>query len=222
MELLTEKSNDLEIDRLIEQAKCWEPEADILFDKIEIRPGWKCIDLGCGPLGVLGSLSKRVGKQGQVTGFDHNPFYIQAAKKFVNQNHLANVKVVEGDLFENALDPHSFNLSHMRFVFTQIGCSLKLVKGMAALTQPGGVVVSQEADWASWNCDPPQPSWEKIKKSMIELFEIMGGDINAGLQTYQLFKEADLSEVQIRTAIAGFAGWPPIQIGFGPVCNVFA
>jgi len=204
---------DFEINRLAEQAKCWEPEAEILFDRIPVNPGWQCIDLGCGPLGVLGALSQRVGANGGVTGFDHNPYYLQAANKFIDQNHLRNVNVIEGDLFNNSLKPHSFDLCHMRFVFTQIGCSLELVKEMAALTRPGGVVISEESDWASWNCLPFQSSWEKIKRSMIELFEVMGGDINAGLKIHQLFNEAHLSEVQIRTAILDLPVGHPYRSG---------
>ena len=189
---------DSEISRLAEQAVCWEPQAEILLDLIPVHQGWNCIDLGCGPRGVLWPLSRKVGGRGQVTGFDHNPFFIHAAEEFIEQNHLNNAKIIEGDLFNNSLKPHSFDLCHMRFVFTNIGCSLELVKEMAELTQPGGVVISEESDWASWNCFPFQPSWEKIKRSMIELFEIMGGDINAGVKTHQLFSEAHLSEIQIR------------------------
>ena len=204
---------DFEISRLTEQAKCWEPEAEILFDRIPVHPGWKCIDLGCGPLGVLGALSHRVGVNGQVTGFDHNPYCIHAAEHFIDQNHLNNVKMIEGDLFNNSLKPHSFDLCHMRFVFTQIGCSLELVKEMAELTRPGGVVISEESDWASWNCFPFQPSWEKIKRSMIELFEIMSGDINAGLKTNQLFIDAQLSEIQIRTSMLNMPAGHPYRSG---------
>jgi len=213
MDIPLEKSNDIEIDRLVDQAKCWEPEAEILFDRIPVQPGWNCIDLGCGPLGVLGVLSHKVGENGQVTGFDHNPYFIHAAEQFIDQNQLKNVKVIQGDLFNNSLDPHTFDLCHMRFVFTQIGCSLELVKEMAELTRPGGVVISEEADWASWICTPFQPSWEKIKSSMIELFEIMSGDINAGLKTHQLFNEAHLSEIQIRTAMLDMPVGHPYRSG---------
>jgi SAM-dependent methyltransferase len=204
---------DFEINRLTEQAKCWEPEAEILFDRIPVQSGWKCIDLGCGPLGVLGELSHRVGIHGQVTGFDHNPYCIHAAEEFIDQNHLKNVNVIEGDLFNNSLKPHSFDLCHMRFVFTQIGCSLELVKEMAELTRPGGVVISEESDWASWNCFPFQPAWEQLKRSMIEVFEIMGGDLNAGLKSCHLFNKAQLLDIQIRTAMLDMPIGHPYRSG---------
>ena len=209
-----DKSNDFEINRLIEQAKCWEPEAETLFDLINIHPGWKCIDLGCGPMGVLGSLSRRVGAQGQVTGLDHNPNYIQSAKSFINLNRLANVSVIQGDLFSNSLKPHFYDLCHMRFVFSQIGCDQELLEKTIALTRPGGVLISQESDWTTWNCYPPLPAWEKIRNSMTVLFNHLGGDINAGLRTYQMFNTAGLADVQIRTAILAMPVGHPYRSGF--------
>lgn len=83
-----EEPNNHEIDRLIIQAKCWEPEAETLFDTIGVKSGWQCVDLGCGPVGVLSPLSQRVGVHGQVIGVDEDPRCINAAKKLVDrENH---------------------------------------------------------------------------------------------------------------------------------------
>jgi len=201
MNSISALSKDLEINRLTEQAKCWEPEAEALFDKIGIHPEWKCIDLGCGPMGVLGPLSRRLGPGGQVIGVDLNPFNIQAATQYINRNQLLNVKILEGDIYNPSLKPQFFNLSHMRFVFTQIGCDRELLEKMIELTKPGGVIVSQESDWTTWNCFPCQPGWEMVRSALIALFEFTGGDINAGLRTYQMFREAALSDIQIKSAI---------------------
>jgi ubiquinone/menaquinone biosynthesis C-methylase UbiE len=189
-----------EVKRLTEQALCWEPDAEILFDKIGIQPGWKCIDLGCGPLGVLSPLSRCVGSQGQVLGLDINPFYIQEANCFINENHYTNVKLIVGDIYDIPIRLHSFDLSHMRFVFTQKGCDEELLGKMIALTKHGGVIISQESDMTTWNCYPPQLAWNKMRKSLSDLFELLGGDINAGLRTYQMFRKANLEDIQIRTA----------------------
>lgn len=36
------------------------------------RPGWRCLDLGCGAMGILGPLSRRVGPDGSVVGLDQD------------------------------------------------------------------------------------------------------------------------------------------------------
>ncbi len=194
-------SNNDEINRLICQATCWEPETEILFDQLRISPGWKCVDLGCGPIGILAPLSNRVGARGEVIGLDANPECIKTANEFINQNRLLNVKVFNGDLYEKTLKPYTFNLTHSRFVFTQIGCDRLLLEMMIELTRLGGVVISQESDWTTWNCYPKNPSWQKIRNALIALYENEGGDINAGQRTYKMFNEVGLADVQMRTTI---------------------
>lgn len=202
-----------EIERLIIQAKCWEPEAETLFDQIGVRPGWKCVDLGCGPVGVLSPLSRRVGAQGQVLGVDEDPDCIIAAKDLVDRENLTNVDIIKGNLFANSLKKNAFNLCHMRFVFNQEGCDQELLEDMITLTRPGGVIVSQESDWTTWKCYPPQPSWSTLRNAMIAVFEHTGGDINAGLRTYPMFQEANLSEIQIRSAILAMPVGHPYRSG---------
>ena len=57
-----------ELERLQLQACVWEPEAEVMLAHIGLQAGWRCLDLGCGAMGILGPLSRRVGPEGQVTG----------------------------------------------------------------------------------------------------------------------------------------------------------
>jgi len=52
------------------QAEVWESEAEIMLDRIGVEPGWKCLDLACGPTGILSILARRVGAEGLVLGID--------------------------------------------------------------------------------------------------------------------------------------------------------
>jgi ubiquinone/menaquinone biosynthesis C-methylase UbiE len=201
MSISRDKTKDQDLDRLIIQAGTWLPETETLFDVIDVHPGWKCLDMGCGPVGVLPPLSKRVGARGQVIGIDEDTHNINAAKELVERKNLKNVVIIKGNIFKNPLEKHAFDLCHMRFVMNQKGCDQKLLNNMIALTRPGGVVVSQESDWTTWKCYPSQPSWDTLRDAMIALFKNAGGDINAGLRTYQMFSKTNLSTLKIRTAI---------------------
>ena len=59
-------SSDAERERLIRQSAAHEPEAIWLLDQIGVQPGWRAVDVGCGPLGILNLLSDRVGPTGAV------------------------------------------------------------------------------------------------------------------------------------------------------------
>ena len=45
--------------RLLAQCEIHRAEAEHLVDRIGVAPGWRTIDIGCGPLGVLDILAGR-------------------------------------------------------------------------------------------------------------------------------------------------------------------
>jgi hypothetical protein len=59
-----------ELERLHLQAGVWEPETDVMLDRIGVQAGWSCLDMGCGAMGILGPLARRVGSHGRVVGVD--------------------------------------------------------------------------------------------------------------------------------------------------------
>ncbi len=70
-----------EVERLQKWGRIWEPEAEAMLDQIGIQPGWRCLDLGCGPMGILRGLSRRVGPSGSVVAADLNPKQLAAARE---------------------------------------------------------------------------------------------------------------------------------------------
>lgn len=52
-----------EVDRLQAQHEAWSDDANWLLGQIGIKPGWRCLDLGCGPRGLTEMLSERVGPE---------------------------------------------------------------------------------------------------------------------------------------------------------------
>ena len=201
MTLSFKKSIKAKVDRLINQSKCWEIETDFLFIRIDIKPEWKCLDFGCGPIGVIPSLNKRIGPRGLIVGVDENPYSLYAAKNFVCGDSTSNIELVRVNIYSPCLQENAFDLCHARFIMNEKGCDSELLLNMVKLCRTGGIVVSQESDWTTWKCYPPQPAWTKIRDSLIKYYAIKGGDINAGLRTYQLFYQANLEDIQVRSAI---------------------
>jgi ubiquinone/menaquinone biosynthesis C-methylase UbiE len=204
---------DAEFERLRIQANTWQHDAEYIFDQIGVQPGWQCADLGCGPVGVIKPLSIRAGENGSVVGVDANPKSLIATRQFILQNRLKNVKLMEGDFFSSKLKPRSFDITHERFIFTHKGCDIGLLQRMIELTRMGGFVVSQESDFSTWNCYPSSKPWDKLRDSLIELFRLNSGDINAGQRTYQMFWSAGLLDVKIRTSVLALDINHPYRFG---------
>lgn len=145
-----------------------------MLDHIGVQPGWRCIDLGCGPMSILSALSRRVGPMGHVVAADINPSQLAAARELTEQEGLTNMEFVEADAFDTRLPRESFDLVHVRFVFTPLGRDEAPMQELLALTRPGGMVVTQEADDCSYVCYPPQPAWERLKAFTFAAFELAG------------------------------------------------
>ena len=190
-----------ELERLRLQARVWEPEAERLLDQIGLPPGGSCVDLGCGGMGILGPLSRRVGPQGRVLGLDTDAKQLAAAREYVQANQLANVEILERDAYDTQLPRASFDFAHVRFVFAPVGRDAELLAELVPLVRPGGVVAIQEPDASAWNCYPAQPAWARLKAAILAAFARGGGDFNAGQRTFAMLKQAGLEDVQIRAAV---------------------
>lgn len=209
-------SGAAELERLRLQARVWEPEAEQLLDRIGVASGWRCLDLGCGAMGILGPLSRRVGPGGHVVGVDRDPQQLAAARACVQEAGLTNVEVLDRDAYATGLPDQSFDLVHVRFVFAPVGRGDALLAEMRRLARPGGVLAIQEPDASCWQCHPPRPAWDRLKAAILAAFAAGGGDFNAGLRTYDLLRRAGLEDVQVRAAVVALQDrhpymWLPVQ-----------
>jgi tRNA A58 N-methylase Trm61 len=75
--LLGHSANEEE--RLRRQPQELAPDSKRLLDQLDIRPGDRAIDIGCGPQGILDLLSERVGARGRAVGLNgaNRPFIWQ-------------------------------------------------------------------------------------------------------------------------------------------------
>lgn len=205
--VLAQASN--EVERLQSWSRIWQPETEAMLDQIKVQPGWRTVDLACGPQGILGSLSRRVGPSGSVTACDIDPQMLSAARTYAENDGFTNIEFIASNSFQTNLPRASFDLVHARFMFAPLGRDDVLLQEMVSLTRPGGIVVSQESDESGYVCYPPHPAWERLKRLTVEAFARGGGDYSAGRRLYGLFRRSGLKDVQVRTACLALpAGHP--------------
>jgi ubiquinone/menaquinone biosynthesis C-methylase UbiE len=150
---------ETELNRLRAQAEEYEASARWLLDAIGIRPGSRILDVGCGPIGILGLLSEKVGPKGEVVGLEREPRFVELARREVARLGLQNVKIVEADALNNGLDNDSFDLVHERLVMVNVPERQKLLSEMLRVTAPGGTIALEDIDNVSWICEPQHDSW---------------------------------------------------------------
>jgi SAM-dependent methyltransferase len=194
-----------EIERLQIQADALVPDCAIMLDRIGVGPGWRCLDLGCGPIGIIKLLSDRVGEQGRVVGLDADPVFLEHAR----QRAPSNVEFVRGDAYRTTLPGGSFDLVHMRFVASTAGDPGALLQEAIRLARPGGTVALQDPDMASLNCYPPHPAWDRLKAAMLGAFETVGSDICLAQRSFGIARRVGLTDVQYRPFLLGVRAGDP-------------
>ena len=190
-----------EAERLRKQARELEHEARWLLDHLDIKPGARAIDLGCGPQGILDLLSERVGPRGVVTGVEKSEPSVRLARQFVSDRQLANVEVVQGDATATGLPGRSFDVVHARLVLVNLPEPERVVAEMARLVRPGGMVASHEADYLAHICDPPLPAWDRLSELYQTYSRTNGIDLFVGRRTHRMFRDAGIVDIHVNPVI---------------------
>jgi ubiquinone/menaquinone biosynthesis C-methylase UbiE len=181
-----------ELDRLQLQSQVWEPAGSRLLDVLGDGHGKRVLDVGCGCLGWLRLLSSWVGPSGICVGTDISEQLLDAARAFVLRDGLTNVDVIHDDLFASALPAASFDLVHARFQLAPLGRFEEQRAAFTRLVRPGGLLVLEDPDTASWTFSPDAPHTNQLIKLILQAFRSAGGDFDAGRITFELLEAAGL------------------------------
>jgi SAM-dependent methyltransferase len=199
-----------EIERLRAQAAAIAFDAGLMLDRIGVGPGWRCLDLGCGPGGILELLGARVGPTGQAVGLDADPVMLAAARDWTRAHGLTGAGLVASDAHQPGVRREAFDLVHVRFLASTAGRGEELLGAAMALVRPGGVLAFQEPDIETLNCYPAHPAWERLKGLLQAAFERAGGDTRIGQRLYRLLRRAGLEEVRYRPFLVGVVPGEPM------------
>ena len=184
-----------ELERLQLQSRVWEPAGRQLLSSVGGGSGGRVLDVGCGALGWLRVLSEWVGPAGQVVGSDIDEGLLDAARSFLEAEGISNVELVGDDLFSSKLEPRSFDLVHARYLIAPLGRGREQVASHRRLIRPGGSLVLEEWDLASWHFNPTAPAAERLIRLLSEIFAALGGEAGRGLP--DLLREIGVEEPQI-------------------------
>lgn len=169
-----------ELERLQLQSKVWEPAGRKLLAQLPRGSGRRALDVGCGVMGWLRILSEWVAPGGSVVGSDIDDKMLAGAKSFIEAEGLRNVTLLKDDLFASQLPPGSFDLVHSRFQIAPLGRAAEQLTIYRRLVKPGGWIVIEDPDMASWRVNPGAPSVERLIDLIEEGFRVAGGNFNAG------------------------------------------
>jgi SAM-dependent methyltransferase len=201
-----------ELERLQTQSLVWEPAGRSLLAQLPNGSGRRALDLGCGALGWLRLLSDWVGVDGEVVGSEVGDELLAVAQSFVVQENLANVSLVKDDLFQSHLPPHSFDLVHARFILAPLGRAEEQMAIYRRLVKPGGWIVLEDPDAASWRLNPSTPSAERLIQLIVQAFQAAGGNFDMGRELPSLLRPLGIEPTIQAQVVALPPGHPYLRL----------
>jgi SAM-dependent methyltransferase len=190
-----------ELERLTVQARVWESAGRATLAEVGDGTGLRALDVGCGALGWLRVLSDWVGPEGEVVGTDIVPSLIDAARTIVSSDALRNVTLVEDDLFASELPAASFDLVHARFQLAPIGREADQFAAYTRWLRPGGVLVLEDPDPASWRIHPNGEATRRLVDLVLAAFRAGGGDFASGTRLPALLRSVGVEAPRARATV---------------------
>ena len=141
-------ASEPEHERLVRMAGVMDPYVSDTLTRLELAPGSRVIEFGCGPLGALLPLSAAVGPDGAVVGLDRSGEALDKARSVLAARDVRNVHLLQADL--TTLTPGEvypsgpFDLAFCHFVLCYQTDVAAALRRMASVVRPGGYIVAQE------------------------------------------------------------------------------
>src|SRR5437588_3026628 len=111
------------------------------LDRLGLREGWRCVDVGAGGGDVTVALAEVVGRDGRVYAVDSDPH----ARDQVAQAAAPHAQVIAiTQAGEDLLLPEPVDLAFCRFLLMHVHDPLVVLRRMGQAVRTGGWVVAQE------------------------------------------------------------------------------
>ena len=166
------------------------------LDRLGLREGWRCVDVGAGGGDVTVALAEVVGRDGRVYAVDSDPRSRDETAR-VAAAHAQVVAITQAG--EDLLLPEPVDLAFCRFLLMHVFDPVVVLRRMGAAVRPGGWVVAQE----------PVTSAGRIDGQPMSMPDARHPDVGAVLPS--LVRQAGLDTVDAWAEAPAGAGPGPVH-----------
>lgn len=177
-----------------------EPELREAIATLDLQPGMRVLDAGCGTGEALRWLSDAVGSLGTVVGIDLAAAHISAARA----NARGRMLVVQGDLQHPPLAPRSFDLIWSVNTINHLREPLAGVEVLAGLLCPGGRIAIGQSSllpemFFAWDARLERLTTEAVRRYYRDRYGLTERDLTDTRAIMGLLRRAPLRNVRVRT-----------------------
>ena len=179
--------------RLRDQALMWQSATEAVLDRVGLKSGMSCLDVGSGPGAVMRLMADRVGPTGGVAGIEIDGALGAQALADLRAKGGAAFEVIEADALKLDQVPGApFDLTYCRLFLMHMQEPVAALERMLFWTKPGGTVVAQEFDFGAIAVEPLCPAMAEFNRLFEGVFRGHGRNLRAGRQLPAQFEAAGL------------------------------
>jgi ubiquinone/menaquinone biosynthesis C-methylase UbiE len=193
-----------EHERLIRQARIFNPFTERLFRNAGVARGQRVLDIGSGVGDIAMLVAELVGPTGEVVGVERDANTLTKARSRVAEAQLHNVSFVETDVSQvmNEVNGKPFDVVVGRLILEFLPDPGAVLRSLSKLVRPGGVIVIQDCYWAPLlQLTARLPLWTKCASLIYQTFERSGANMDMEHRLYHAFLDAALPAPKVMIEI---------------------
>lgn len=158
--------------------------------------GSKVLEAGCG-IGAQTITLASNSPDAHITSVDISESSVAEAKKKIEQAGFTNVSFKQGDIFNLAFKPKSFDHIFLCFVLEHLGQPVEALNCLKDLLKLGGTITAIEGDHGSTYFYPDSVAAHKAIQCQVDLQKRAGGNANIGRELYPLLDAVGFSDIHV-------------------------
>ena len=169
-----------------------------------LEPGFRVLDLGCGPGTISVGLARAV-EPGELHGLDTEESQVEMARAAASAGGHENASFRTGDATDLPYDDDCFDVVHCHAVLMHVPDTRSVLAEAKRVLRPGGLVSAREMIGASSFVEPTLGMLDEVWATFLKLLAANGGHPQMGKELKGSLLEAGFSDIEVGASFETFA-----------------